>query len=109
MKTELIHMLIAFGGIFVGTIIGYGFGALQSAALLQHKKLQESGKFKSGWSILPSSMQRTALLLAVLALIQVACPMFFEDNTIPWLVSAGVVLGYGYTLYEQLRKREVYR
>ena len=86
-------------------IIGYAFGALQKKALRYHKKLQEEGKLGSAWSIMPGSMGRVAILLIVLASMQLMFPVFFEGSTIPWLVSAGVVIGYGAELLAQLRRR----
>jgi hypothetical protein len=43
-------------------------------------------------------------LLVALVLVQIVCPLFFHDNT-RWWVSAGVALGYGLTLFWQLRNR----
>ncbi len=91
-------------GLLSGAVIGYSFGLLQAAALRHNEKLQQSGKLKSGWSIMPGSGGRVALLLFVLALIQVICPLLFRAGT-QWWVSGGVVLGYGWTLLRQLLQR----
>ncbi len=49
-------------------------------------------------------MTRVAMLLLALALVQVACPLLFTHYN-QWLVSGGVVLGYGSILFQQLRRR----
>lgn len=97
------NILLPIGGIVLGTVIGLAFGAIQNAALKRHKKLQQDGKFTSGWSIMPGSMRRTAFLLMALAAVQILCPMLFEDGIIQWLISAGVMLGYGWSLFKPLR------
>ncbi len=106
MKTLLMQILLPICGIILGGGIGFVFGSIQNAALARHRKLQKRGDLKSGWSIMPGSMRRTAFLLAILGAVQFTCPMFFEGNNIQWLVSAGVVIGYGWTLLQQLRQHE---
>lgn len=96
--------LIPFAAIIIGAGIGYLFGAIQNSALLKNKKLNENGKLKSGWFVMPGSFSRIAILLIVLALIQAGLPVFFQGN-IQWLVSAGLVLGYGWTMVKRLRER----
>jgi len=108
-NSQIVSMLIPAGAIVLGGIIGFAFGALQKKALLAHKKRQEEGKLGSGWAIMPGSMGRVAVLLVTLALVQIIFPMFFEGSTIPWLVSAGVVIGYGAALFLQLRHHAAYR
>lgn len=72
----------------------------------RHEQLQRQGKFTSGWSATPGSFRRVAYLLIALALIQFLFPVFFEtDGISQWCVSAGVVAGYGSTLYRQMRLR----
>ncbi len=99
------NALIPIGAIILGGAIGYSFGAIQMAALLRNKKRQDEGKLRSGWSIMPHSFGRVAILILILAVIQLALPEFFRDRTAPWLISAGVVVGYGLTLVQQLRRR----
>jgi hypothetical protein len=106
MKTQLLQIFIPICGMILGAVIGYIFGSIQNAALARHRKLQEGGNLKSGWNIMPGSMRRTAFLLAILGAVQLACPMFFDGGNVQWLVSAGVVIGYGWTLLQQLRRHE---
>ena len=102
------NIFISIGGLVLGGGIGYAFGALQNAALLRNKKKQEQGTLKSGWWVMPGSSGRVAMLLMVLALIQVLCPLFFEEGYTQWLVSAGVLLGYGWTFLAKLQNYSTY-
>ena len=108
MIEQLAGILILMAAVILGGIIGLAFGILQKKALLQHKKRQAEGKLRSGWSIMPGSMGRVALLLLTLAGVQLLFPLFFQGSTAPWLVSAGVVIGYGVALFWQLRRRAAY-
>ena len=90
--------------LIVGAAIGVGFGMIQQAALRRHEEQERTGKFKSGWSIMPGSGGRVSMLLIALALIQVVCPLLFKDGT-QWWVSAGVAGSYGFMLFFQLRQR----
>ena len=102
-------ILVQVGGLMLGVAIGYAFGAVQNIALLRNKQDQERKILRSGWTILPGSMGRVAILLAVLGLVQILCPLFFEGTSTQWLVSAGVMIGYGWTLVHQLRRHSTYR
>jgi Ca2+/H+ antiporter len=106
MSTSIITSLLSVAGVLVGCLIGFVFGTLQNAALARNKKRQEKGEFKAGVAIMPGSFGRVALLLIVLMVVQIVCPMLFEGN-IQWLVSVGVILGYGWTLLRQLRQHSV--
>lgn len=100
------NLLFSSVGLIAGAVIGAAFGHLQNAAIRRHQKLQEEGKFKSGWSATPGSFGRVAYLLCILALVQWICPSLFAAGaTAKWFVSAGVVLGYGWILYGQMRRR----
>ncbi len=99
--TDLARYLV---GLAAGGVIGYAFGLLQNAALRQHEEQERNGKLKNAWSLMPGSGVRVAYLLVALALVQVICPLLFVDGT-QWLVSAGVVLGYGWLLWRNLRLR----
>jgi len=89
-----------------GAAIGFAFGAVQTAAARRYEKLQLQGKFTSGWAATPGSFRRVAYLLVALALVQFLFPVFFAPGAISqWCVSAGVVGGYGWTLFRQLRQR----
>lgn len=96
-------------GFILGGAIGYVFGAIQNAALLKNKGRQEKGALNSGWRVMPGSTGRVAMLLMVLALVQLLCPMFFDESSTQWLVSAGVLVGYGWTLLHKLRHYSTYR
>ena len=109
MTTQLVELLIPAGALILGAMIGYTFGAVQKKALLRHKKLQEEGKLGSGWAIMPGSMGRVAVLVVTLAALQIVLPAFFEGSTVPWLVTAGVVIGYGAALLRQFRRHAAYR
>lgn len=104
MDTHLIEFSRALLGVAAGAAIGYAFGLLQAVALRRHEQQQLSGKLKNGWTLMPGSGARVAYLLAALALVQFVCPLLFVAGT-QWLVSAGVLLGYGWTLFLQLRRR----
>jgi len=98
---EILRPVLAF---VVGAAIGFAFGRLQNFALRQHQRQVETGELKSPWRIMPGSGGRVALLLIALVLIQVVCPMLFADGT-QWWVSGGLLAGYGWTLFQQLRHR----
>jgi hypothetical protein len=109
MDQTLTTMFLSAAGVLLGGIIGFSFGTIQNKALRNYKKKQAEGKLTSGWAVMPGSMRRTAYLLLLLAGIQLLCPILFEKESVQWLVSAGVVLGYGWTLVEQLRNASVDR
>lgn len=104
MQVQLTDLLRNLAGLLAGGAIGLAFGLLQSAALQQHEQLERNGKLKSVWSLMPGSGARVAYLLIALALVQFICPLLFVAGT-QWWVSAGVVVGYGWRLYRQLRER----
>jgi hypothetical protein len=104
MQIHLFELLRDLSGLLAGGAIGLAFGSLQQAALRRHEQLEQSGKLKSGWSLMPGAGARVAYLLIALALIQFVCPLLFADGT-QWWVSAGLVVGYGSLLYRQLRLR----
>jgi hypothetical protein len=98
----MITIFLSLVGVAVGGAVGFSFGVIQRAALQRHQKREQSGTFKSGWTIMPGSMRRVALLFVLLALIQILLPAIF-DGGMQWFVSGGVVIGYGATLLKQLR------
>jgi hypothetical protein len=106
MQTQISNLLLVPLALVAGGMIGYAFGAIQASATRRHERLQFEGKFKSGWSATPGSFRRVAYLLVALALVQFLFPMFFAPGSVSqWCVSAGVVGGYGWTLYKQMRVR----
>ncbi len=104
MNFTLLDLARDLVGLAAGGVIGYAFGTLQQTALRQNEVRERTGQFKSGWSLMPGAGARVAYLLITLALIQLVCPLLFADGT-QWIVSAGVVLGYGVTLFTNLRRR----
>jgi len=107
MNTQLITGLLFAVALIVGGFIGFLFGTVQNAALLRNRKREEGGTLKNGWMVMPGSMGRIAILLILLAAIQIVCPMLFEGST-QWLVSLGVILGYGWTLFKHIRHHSLY-
>jgi hypothetical protein len=95
---NIVRIILALAS---GSLIGYAFGLVQNVARLRHEKKQLEGKLNNGWSIVPGSGLRVACFVVTLALIQVICPMLFEDGT-QWWVSGGVGMGYGFILLQQL-------
>jgi len=104
MQTHLIDLLRDLTGLLAGGAIGLAFGYLQQAALRRHAQLEQSGQLKSGWSLMPGSGARVAYLLIALVLVQYICPLLFAEGT-QWWVSGGLVVGYGWLLFKQLRLR----
>jgi hypothetical protein len=101
MNTQLNEFFIMAVALIIGGSIGLLFGLFQNAAIKRNKELQEKGKIGSNFSLMPGSMTRVAMLLILLVAIQVTCPIFFKSN-VQWFVSAGVLLGYGWTLLKKL-------
>jgi hypothetical protein len=104
MQITLIEIVRDLVGLATGGAIGLAFGLLQQAALRRHEAREKSGQLKSGWSLMPGSGARVAYLLVALALVQLVCPLLFTDGG-QWIVSGGVVLGYGWLLFRALRAR----
>jgi len=98
------NTLLTIAGFIVGGFIGLAFGTVQNFALRRNEKRQESGQLKSGWMVMPGSMSRVVFLMLALVLVQIGMPMLF-DGMSQWMVSAGVVLGYGWMLYVEYRRK----
>ena len=105
MKTQMITALLCLGAAALGGTIGLAFGSLQNAALLRNRKRERDGNTRTLWVLMPGSAGRIAFLLMVLAVVQIVCPMFFEKEGMQWIISGGVILGYGWTLLDQVRLR----
>jgi hypothetical protein len=104
METSLTNILCDLAGLVAGGGIGLAFGLLQQVARRRNEERERSGEQQSGWSLMPGSGVRVAYLVLTLAAVQVICPLLFREGT-QWWVSAGVVFGYGVTLYRELRLR----
>jgi amino acid transporter len=98
------NTLLTIAGFIVGGLIGLAFGAVQNVALRRNEKRQKDGHLKSGWMVMPGSMTRVAFLMIALVLVQIGMPMLFNGVS-QWMVSAGVVLGYGWMLYVEYRRK----
>jgi membrane protein YqaA with SNARE-associated domain len=98
------EILLAATGLMAGAAIGYGFGRFQEMALRRNQERQQKGLLHSGWSLMPGSFTRVALLLIVLASVQAVCPLLFANGA-QWWVSGGVIAGYGALLGLQLRRK----
>lgn len=99
--TDILFGLVALAA---GGAIGLAFGLLQQAAQRRHDALQQAGKLKNVWTLMPGAGVRVAYLLIALILVQLICPLLFSDGT-QWVVSGGLLLGYGWTLLSKLRSR----
>jgi MFS family permease len=97
-------MLRIIAGLIAGGFIGAGFGMVQEAARRRNERLQQAGKLSSGWAVMPGSGARVAYLLIALVLVQILCPLLFEQGT-KWWVSAGIGVGYGWILLRRLLPR----
>ena len=106
MDVQFLVILRAAVALVAGGVIGLAFGTLQQAALRRNEERERAGKLKSGWSLMPGAGARVAYLLIALVVVQFVCPMLFAGTT-QWWVSGGLVLGYGYTLVQQLRRRRL--
>ncbi len=104
MNSQSFSLLFSILALITGGVIGLLFGLVQNQALLKNKKLQREGKLKNNFMIMPGSFTRIAGLLIVLVLVQITCPIFFSGN-IQWLVSAGILLSYMFTLLKQMNNR----
>lgn len=104
MSTSLISIQLSALAFVVGGLIGLAFGVVQQSAKRRYGKRQEHGKFSNAWLAIPGLMGRVAFLILTLVVVQIGCPIFFEGS-IQWMVSAGVVLGYGWMLLQEFRKR----
>ncbi|MFA6540648.1 MAG: hypothetical protein WCT99_03525 [Bacteroidota bacterium] len=87
----------------IGGLIGWGFGTIQNNAYRRNSALQKNGNLNSGWSVMPGSMRRVAVLIMGLVVLQIIFPILFSDTTTQWLVSAGIIIGYGMSFVQRLR------
>ena len=104
MTSQPFSLLFSILALITGGAIGLLFGMIQNKALIKNKRLQRQGKLKNNLAIMPGSFTRIAGLLIVLVLVQITCPIFFSGN-IQWLVSAGILLSYAFTLLKQMNNR----
>jgi hypothetical protein len=105
MAPEFSNMFLSILGLIAGGFIGAGFGLVQESARQRNERLQKTGKLKSGWAVMPGSGKRVVYLLVALVLIQMVCPLLFNEG-VRWWVSLGVAGGYGFILFRQLGRRK---
>jgi hypothetical protein len=103
---QISNIILSIVGLAAGGAIGYGFGLIQDAAARRNQRLEDGGKLNNGWAVMPGSMRRVSYLIIALVLVQFICPLVFTNGT-QWWVSGGVVGGYGFVLYSQLREKFV--
>ena len=104
MQVQIVELFRSLAALVAGGLIGSAFGAVQEIALKRNEQRQQTGDLKNGWSVMPGSMRRVAYLLIGLVLVQILCPLFFENGS-QWWVSAGVVLAYAWFLFRGLARR----
>ena len=104
MISAITNMFAIITAVLIGGVIGAGFGMVQEAARRRYERKQAEGKLKGASPVMLGSGFRVAVLLVTLLLVQIVCPILFRDG-IQWWVSGGLVLGYGYRLYRELRRR----
>ena len=90
-------LLLSLLRLIAGGVIGFLFGSTQNAALIRNMKRQASEGSRQGWTIMPGSVGRITILLVILVAVQICCPVLFNGKA-EWLVSAGVLLGYGWAM-----------
>jgi hypothetical protein len=98
-------MIFSVAAVIIGGLIGWGFGTIQNKAYRRNGALQQNGELRSGWSIMPGSMRRVAVLIMGLVVLQIIFPVLFSDSTTQWLISAGIIIGYGMSFVQRLRFR----
>ena len=102
---ELMNIFRPIAALVAGAAIGFMFGMIQNFALRRNEKRQASGSLNSGWAVMPGSGKRVAYLLIVLVLVQIICPLLFQNGS-QWWVSGGVCAGYAAALLRRLLERK---
>lgn len=108
MTPSLTSLLLGLIGLTAGGLIGAGFAVVQETARQRNERRQQRGTLKSGWGVMPGAGGRVAGLLIALVLIQMVCPLLFNDG-VQWWVSTGVAGGYGCVLFRRLARRKADR
>jgi len=101
----IINIIRALLALAVGGAVGVIFGMLQNLVLRRNEQSQQTGSLNNGWAVMPGSMRRVACLLVALVLVQIFCPLLFQDGS-RWFVSIGAALGYGGMLLRRLWQRK---
>lgn len=98
------NILLSLAAIVLGIVIGYSFGFAQQIAQKRYAMKNRTGSLSSVWGVVPGSGIRVAYLLVLLVAVQLLCPLLFDGDA-QWVVSIGVVLGYGWTLAGDLKRK----
>lgn len=102
----LLAVVAPVGAALAGAAIGAGFGLLQTQAQRRHQLRVARGDYTTPWASMGGSSGRVVSLLLALAAVQVLCPALFAPGSrIPWFISGGMAIGYGWTLVGRLRRR----
>jgi hypothetical protein len=102
-------LILPAGGFVIGLVLGWTFGLIHDTKCALHKSLRRIDEIASGWVALPALFTRSVFLLVMLTFFQVAFTLLFDENGFQWMVSAGVVLGYVWTLVQQFRRKTLSR
>ncbi len=103
MDAELMYTILSIGAVIFGIGIGVVFGTLQHKALLRDQAQQANKGHKRRRLVIPSSFRRIFYLVMLLMVIQYVAPMLFKNASIQWILTAGIIIGYGWTLVRRLR------
>jgi hypothetical protein len=104
MLMEIMSIFRPVAALIAGGAIGFVFGTIQNLALRRNEQRQAGGSLNTGWAVMPGSMRRVAYLLIALVVVQIVCPLLFQDNS-QWWVSGGVCIGYAAVLLRRLLQR----
>ena len=103
METKV--LIFPAAGFFAGVFLGWVFGSIHDVKFIVHGMLRRFDEFAVGWVALPAPFARSIFLVVMLTWFQTAVALLFDDGGIPWIMSAGVLLGYAWTLVRQIHRR----
>jgi hypothetical protein len=103
MNAGLFYTIISLGALIIGLGVGVTFGTLQHKALLRDQIKQANKDYKKRRLVVPSSFRRIFYLVISLLVIQYAAPILFHTSSTQWVLTAGIIVGYGWTLVRRLR------
>jgi hypothetical protein len=106
MQLDWMEWMRAAAGLVAGGVIGIAIGFYQAKTMgwkRSGKACEAPGPLASWRATWPGRLKRVFFVLAVLAMISLACPMLFTQGG-KWWVTAGIGLGYGSLLFRRLRQ-----
>ena len=103
MNQETMYTILSISGLLTGVAVGVTFGMFQHRALLRDQKQQETKGVQKRRLVVPSSFRRIFYLVITLLVIQIVCPILFKESAIQWIITAGIIVGYGWTLLKRIR------